>query len=259
MSASRIRSFRSASLLVAAFVLPTAGSGAALAFDHGCGGRAVECYEKVQLPDRYATVERPELVRPAYSEVVSTPPVIQRQSAVVEVVPAYAHTVTTPAVYGNVVQRVQVAPARVDYALSPAVVRTVQEQVVVKAGGTRWERSRGLFGRERLCKVATPAVVRTVTREVVVAPPRKTPIITPAVYQNVVRPVLVRPATARHVYVPAVRQLVTRDVVVAPAVHRVVRHPAVVGVERREVLVERGRTGWQRTGAGLLPVSCGRC
>ena len=55
-------------------VLPWS-NGAALAFDRGCG-RAVECYDRVRVPDTYATVERPVIVRPGFREVVQMPPVV---------------------------------------------------------------------------------------------------------------------------------------------------------------------------------------
>mgnify|MGYP007071129816 CR=1 FL=1 len=43
-----------------------------------------ECYEKVRQPDTYATVERQVVVRPGYSEVVRTPPVVLDRVARVE-------------------------------------------------------------------------------------------------------------------------------------------------------------------------------
>ena len=44
-----------------------------LAFGDGCGDRAIECYNKVRLPDVYATRTRPVLVSPGWREVVPAP------------------------------------------------------------------------------------------------------------------------------------------------------------------------------------------
>ena len=115
----------------------------ALAFDHGCGDRAIECYDKVRLPDVYATRARPVVVAPGFREVVSEPPVVIDQPHPVVVVPGRWHAEHVPALYSTYRQRVLVAPARVTYSDMPAVTRTIRQEVVVHPGGTHWERSRG--------------------------------------------------------------------------------------------------------------------
>ena len=104
-------------------VLPWS-NGAALAFDRGCG-RAVECYDRVRVPDTYATVERPVIVRPGFREVVQMPPVVSVRHERVVVAPARVHTVREPALYATAIQRVEVAPAQVHYAVAPPVIRTI--------------------------------------------------------------------------------------------------------------------------------------
>lgn len=69
-------------ILVAVAAISAIGfAGPAIAFDHGCGGwhsgwlsgggRAIACYEKVKQPDVYATVQRPVVMRPAFTQVVT--------------------------------------------------------------------------------------------------------------------------------------------------------------------------------------------
>lgn len=169
---------------------------------HRCGGDAIECYEKVRHPDVYATRARPVVVRPAYHEVV-----------------------TRPAVYGRVRERVLVTPPSRVYTHIPAVTRTVHETVVIHPGGTRWEHRRGLFGREKLCKVRSPAVTRTIAREILVRPGRNVAHVTPARFETM-----------------------DRAVVVQPASHRVIRHAPVVGVAHERVLVRRGGDSWVPSG-----------
>ena len=180
----------------AAMVFVTVGAaGPALAWHDGCGGRAVECFEKVKLPDVYATQARPVVVRPGYTEVVHTPPVVINRAEKVLVSPGRWHEEHSPAVYGTRSERVLVQPASRSYDVVPAETRQVHETVVVHPGGTSWEHSRSLFGREKMCKVQRPAMTRTITRDVVVAPARRIARNVPAVYQTVERQVVLQQAS----------------------------------------------------------------
>ena len=223
-----------------------------LAFGDGCGDRAIECYDKVRLPDVYATRTRPVLVSPSWREVVATPPLIRNYAVPVEARPARWRTVITPPVYGTTLQRVLVAPRRRTYVEIPAVTRRVAQTVVVAPGGIRWERRRGLFGRERLCKVASRPVVRTVVREVVVSPARRIARTAPAIYENVERPILIRPAIAGRIYEPPVHSVISRSVVVRPSALGVFYHPPVVGVAQERVLVRAGGYAWSPSRRGLF-------
>ena len=165
-----------------------------LAFGDGCGDRAIECYDKVRLPDVYATRARPVLVSPGWREVVPTPALYGRYTTPVEVRPGRWRWTMTPPVYGTRLQRVVVAPASRTYDAIPPVTRRVGQTVVVSRGGVRWERRRDLFGRERLCKVVGSPETRTVVREVIVSPARRIARRTAPVYGAVAVPVLIRPA-----------------------------------------------------------------
>ena len=155
---------RSLAALAAALALSLAASPAS-----ACRSGAV-CYDRVRLPDVYATVDRPVVVRPGWREVYETEPVV----------------VVRP-------ERVMVAPGRVDYVMSPPVTRTVFQEVVVRRPGWRWESTWGPHG-ERRCKVPVPAETRLVAREVVVRPGRPVPVVTPPVYTVRQRALAVRPA-----------------------------------------------------------------
>ena len=61
-----------------------------------------DCYDRVQLPDVYRTVERPVVVQPGFREVVVTRPTVVMRT-----------------------ERVMVAPRRVHYEMTPPVTRTV--------------------------------------------------------------------------------------------------------------------------------------
>lgn len=219
-----------------------------LAFGGGCSGQAVACYDKVRVPDVYATETRSVLLRPAYRTIVPTPPLIRNYAVPVVMRPGRWHTVVAPPVYGMQRERVVVAPAQRVYEEVPAVTRRVTRTVVVPAS-VRWERTRFL-GRERLYKIATPATRRTVEREIVVSPARRITHVRPAVYGLVERPVVVRPPMARQVYEPPVHGYINRSVVVRPAGLVAFSHPPVVGVTREHVLIRPGGYAWVRSRSG---------
>jgi hypothetical protein len=217
-----------------------------LAFGGHCGDRAVECYDKVQTPDLYATRTRSVLVRPVYRSVVPTPPVVRNVTVPIVVRPGRWRTVVAPPVYSARRERVLVSPGHKVFEEIPAVTRRVEKTVVVP-GEVRWRRTRDAFGHERLCKVVSRARTRTIVREVVVAPARRVAHVSRPVYDVVERPVEVRPALARRVYEPAVHGYINRSVIVRPASVAVVSHPPVVGVTREHVLVRPGGYAWVRS------------
>jgi hypothetical protein len=133
-----------------------------------CRG-AGPCYDRVQQPDVYATVDRPVMVRPGFREVY------QREGVVV----------VRP-------ERFMVRPPRVAYRERPPVVRTVLQEVVVRPAGYAWASSYGPFG-ERRCRVPVPAEIKVVPREVLVRPGRIEAVSLPPVYGFRQRVVAVRP------------------------------------------------------------------
>ena len=238
--------FRLLAAITAAGVVTGAPAGA-FAFDRGCG-RAVECYEKVRLLDRYQTRLEPVLVRPPVTQVIRTAPVVAVRSERVEMVPARWDRIRHPAVYGAKAERVLVAPARTEYVEEPAVTRTVRERLVVRPASVRWEHRRGFLGHgERMCKVVVPAETREVTRDVVVSPARRVARVTPAVYETRMRPVLLQSASVEKVYRPAVHGWVHHNVVVRPGRPVVLNHPPLYDLRYRQVLVGSGGYGWRRS------------
>jgi len=145
-----------------------------LAFGAGCGGRAVECYDKVRLPDVYATETRSVLLRPAYRSVVPTPPLIRNYAVPVLMRPGRWRTVVAPPVYGMRRERVVVAPAqRVDDEVSVA--------------------TRGVSSARHVAHVR-PAVYGVVERPVLLRPAEARRIYEPPVHGYINRSVVVRPA-----------------------------------------------------------------
>lgn len=216
-----------------------AGAGAA-----GCGERAIACYEKVRRPDIYETRTRAVVVRPGYSEVVGRPAIVVAEPQRMLVRPARAVDHVIPPVYGTRRQRILVAPPSKVSVFVPPVTKTVHERVVVHPGGVRWEYKRGLFGRDRLCKVKTKPVTAIVARDVIVRPGRHIVRETPAVYQTHVSTVVRRPAAIERIYEPARTAWVARPVIVRPASYKVIHHPAAVAHVRERVLVHEGGSGW---------------
>lgn len=231
---------RSMAVAAAGGVMIFAGAGQASAggCDYG------ECYQKVQLPDEYATVAGPVVVRPASNEVVHEPAIVTTRQQRIETQPGYWVAEKVPAQVGSVTKAVMVRPATVHHETIPAEYRTVHETVVVRPAGWRWEYSVDRFGRETKCKVEVPAVTRTIARRVMVAPARTVVHTNPAVYKTVTRPLLIAPAKVRHTYVPPRHAWVEHPMVIKPATQRVIHHPAVVGVVHEDVVVRRGGAAW---------------
>ena len=234
-----------------AISLSVIGASSAFAFGDGCG-HAVACYDKVPLPDVYATRARPVLVSPGWREFHATPPIIANTFVPVLVRPGRWRTALRPPIYGTRLARVMVAPPSRVYEVIPPVTRQVAQTVVVSRGGVHWERSHGLFGGERICKVASGPVTRTVVRDVVVSPGRRIAHVIPAVYARVAQPIMVRPPTAAHFYEPPVRAMLSRAVVVQPSYLYTVDHPPVVGIAHEQVLVRSGGYAWQRSRPGIF-------
>lgn len=224
-----------------------APASSALAFEECGRGRAVECYEKVRLPDVYAARMRSVVVRPAMTHLYRRPAEMSAVADRIEIAPARWDTIRRPAVWETRTERILVRPAQTTYVEQAAVTKVVRETVVVQPATVRWERSRGVLGRgERMCKVVVPAVTREVAREVVV-PARRIPQTTPAVYESVSRRVLVSTGGVDRVYRPAVRGWVTRPVMLKPARDYVVETPPVIALRHENVFVRPGGYGWRRT------------
>lgn len=218
---------------------------AANAWEGGCSGRTVTCYEKVRRPDVYATVARPVVVEPARREIVHEQAVIQNRPYRVAVVPPRWHAVAERARYMTVMRRELVRPATVRYVQQPAVVARVTETVATRPAGLVWRHAYSRDGAERMCAERIPARTATVTHSVVVAPARRVAVETPAVYHEVARPVLVAPARVRHVYDPGLYAVVPHPVVLKPAATVIVDHPPVVALEEDRVLVRRDGYVWR--------------
>lgn len=210
-----------------------------------CDGRAVECYQKVRLPDVYAERSRPVVARPAYREVVVTPPFVMHRPKRLEMYPGRWIAERNAPVYATRYEPVLLRPARTVYDVVPARRTTVRERVVVKPASVRWEH-RG----DRRCKIVTPAVMRVVEREVIVRA-RRVARMVPAVYGTERSRVLIKPGSVRHVYQPAVHAVVDRPLVIGPQ-RRVIAHPALIGMERERVLVRRGGYAWAPSRPGLF-------
>lgn len=220
----------------------------ALAGGGGCSGRALECYQKVQTPDVYATVARQVVVRPGYSKAVHTPAVMGTRAVRVEAAPGGWLAVHEPAVYGMAMRSVMVSPARTEFTTTAPVYKTVIEHVTVSPATVRWEHKRDHFGHEKMCKVLVPAVTRAVERQVLVSPGHRVAHHVPAAYGQVAERVMIQPARVHNVYEPPVHQWVEQSYVARPASTHVVNHPPVVATEHHKVLVQRGGIAWQPVG-----------
>jgi hypothetical protein len=225
--------------------------GNAQAGGFGCHGRAVECYDKVQLPDVYATQSRPVVVRRGYSEVVNIPPVVINRAEKVLLRHGRWYERHVPALYGRRSESVLVAPASRTIETVPAVTRRIEKTVVVKPGSVRWEHRRGLFGREKLCKIATPPVLKTVAHDIVVSPAHRIARDVPAVYKTVARTVLLQPASVSRTYQAPIYTYIVRPAVIQPASQRVITHEPVVGIVQERVKVGGGYV-WSRSRPGLF-------
>jgi hypothetical protein len=175
-------------------VLAGTGAGDANAFFKRKQHGTVEaCYRKVVVPAQYTWVAKQVMLKPGWTEVV-----------------------TTPARYKVKHERVLVTPKRTVWHTTPAQYTTVTENVVVKPASTVWVKKRSWRG-EVMCKVHMPAETAQVSRKVVVTPAGKVAEVQPAVYTVVEKPVMIAPARSHTVKHPPVYGTVKERVLVQPA------------------------------------------
>ena len=183
--------FIAASGLAAALVL---GASAAQA-GGGCRGSA--CYNLVNTPPVYGSINETYQVRPAQ---------VQR------------HVV--PAEYETVTDNVMIAPERrIPHYRSP-VYETVTEKVMVSGPSRRWEVSRDAYGQTTGCWVDVPAQYGYQQRTVEVSPASVAYDVVPAVYGQRSRRVMVRATQVVHETVPAEYATRQRQVLVSPGSQR---------------------------------------
>lgn len=155
------------------------------------------CYNLVQTPPVYGTVNETYLARPA-----------QSQARVI------------PAEYDYQTETVMVHPARQIPHHRPAQYSTVSEKVMISAGGKRWEVTTDAYGRTTGCWVYTPAQYGYQQRTVQISAASVDYETIPAVYTQRQRQVMVRPTQVVHDTIPAVYETRQRSVLVSPGSQR---------------------------------------
>ena len=165
--------------------------GASAAQAGGCGSSA--CYNLVNTPPVYGSIDETYQVRPA-----------QTQHRVV------------PAEYETVTDTVMIAPERRIPHHRAAVYETVTEQVMVAPATRRWEVTRDAWGNTVGCWVDVPARYGYQSRRVEVSPATVDYETVPAVYTQRQRKVMVRPTQVVREEIPAVYETRQRQVMVSP-------------------------------------------
>ena len=156
----------------------------------GCRGSA--CYNLVNTPPVYGTVDETYQVRPAQ---------VQRR--------------VVPAEYETVTDTVMIAPERRIPHHRAAVYETVTEKVMISAATRRWEVTRDAWGNTVGCWVDVPARYGYQSRRVEVSPATIDYETVPAVYTQRQRQVMVRPTQVVREEIPAVYETRQRQVMVS--------------------------------------------
>jgi len=155
-----------------------------------CQGSA--CYNLVETPPVYGTVNESYVTRPeqTYSRVV-------------------------PAQYEYQTETVMVQPARQIPRHRAAQYETVQEKVMISPGGKRWEVTQDAYGRTTGCWVYDKPQYGYQSRTVMVSPAAVDYETVPAVYAQRQRKVMVQPTYVAHETVPAVYETRQRTVLMS--------------------------------------------
>lgn len=180
------RRFLAASAFTTALLL---GAGAAEA--GGCRGSA--CYNLVNTPPVYGTIDETYQVQPSQ---------VQRR--------------VIPAEYETVTDNVMIAPARQIPHHRAAVYETVTEKVLISPATRRWEVTRDAWGNTVGCWVDVPAQYGYQSRRVEVSPATVEYETVPAVYTQRQRKVMVRATQVVREEIPAVYATRQRQVLVSP-------------------------------------------
>jgi hypothetical protein len=186
-----LRSLSSSGVLAASAVAAGLVLSASAAEAGGCRGSA--CYNLVNTPPVYGTIDETYQVRPAQ---------VQRR--------------VVPAEYETVTDTVMIAPERRIARPRAAVYDTVTEKVLIAPATRRWEVSRDAWGRTVGCWVDVPAQYGYQSRRVEVSPASVDYETVPAVYTQRQRKVMVRPTEVVREEIPAVYETRQRQVLVSP-------------------------------------------
>lgn len=186
-----VRSLSSTRFLAASAFTAILLLGAGAAEAGGCRGSA--CYNLVNSPPVYGTVDETYQVRPAQ---------VQRR--------------VVPAEYDTVTDTVMIAPARQIPHHRAAVYDTVTEKVLISPATRRWEVTRDAWGNTVGCWVDVPAQYGYQSRRVEVSPATVDYETVPAVYTQRQRRVMVRPTEVVREEIPAVYATRQRQVLVSP-------------------------------------------
>lgn len=186
-----LRSLSSSGVLAASALTTAFLFSASTAEAGGCRGSA--CYNLVNTPPVYGTVDETYQVRPAQ---------VQRR--------------VVPAEYESVTDTVMIAPERRIARPRAAVYDTVTEKVLIAPATRRWEVSRDAWGNTVGCWVDVPAQYGYQSRRVEVSPASVDYEIVPAVYTQRQRKVMVRPTEVVREEIPAVYETRQRQVLVSP-------------------------------------------
>jgi hypothetical protein len=176
-----------ASLTVAAFAfVPNVASAG------GHCGKGRQCFELVETPPAYQTIEENVLVAPARH---------------------VRHHV--PAVLDEVTEAVVVRPERTIARHVPAEYGVVQERVMTHAGGKQWVVQRDAYGRLVGCWVHTGPSYATVARRVKLRDSGVTYETLPAIVSHRTRTVVVERARTEVEHIPAQYETRARQVQVS--------------------------------------------
>jgi hypothetical protein len=181
--------------------------------------------------DKGHVAAAPQLVRPAYNQVVQMPAVIGTRVQRIETAPGYWTATRLPAAIGTMQKSIVTKPASVRYEVVPAQYKTVHETVVV--GHPKGPVAHGHHGHgHHHGAVACPCAKRVpqttvVARRVMVSPAHTVAITEPAVYKTVTVPVQLAPARTHLHYTPPRVAYVAHPITLQAASTRIVHHPAV--------------------------------
>ena len=186
-----VRSLSSRRFLAASAFTTVLLLGAGAAEAGGCRGSA--CYNLVNTPPVYGTIDETYQVQPSQ---------VQRR--------------VIPAEYETVTDNVMIAPARQIPHHRAAVYETVTEKGLISPATRRWEVTRDAWGNTVGCWVDVPAQYGYQSRRVEVSPATVEYKTVPAVYTQRQRKVMVRATQVVREEIPAVYTTRQRQVLVSP-------------------------------------------
>jgi len=176
-----------------------------------------ECYARVLLPAKYATVKDEVVIKEATEKITIIPPQFETSEEKIELRPSYTKLIPVPATYKDVNETIEVKPAERLWvsSLDPEKAFPVNPAIlgILQKGGIDLNQT-----EPNTCyrEYFQPRSYATVDQEIEIQKERNETEVLPATFESVEKSIEIVPATKKLVEVPAEYEEIEQKVLLQP-------------------------------------------